>query len=551
MSLAWGLVMRGFYSTWISLAALTLSWALCASPTFAAQEPDLRHLSQTALDDFIRAMPKGGELHVHLGGLVPAAIALEWASEDGECIDLGKHAVRAPPCPDYGLARLDRMLPLAIARSGAWQHLRGWMATLTHNSPEVLLPASQALADHAFRQEMLDSLTVRPTQSGGQPEKFFSVFNRVELLNTRFDDQLALLMDERAREHAYYLEVSTPGILGEVMPAALQAAGWRNDLPAMKMALTKAGLEDFAARSIGWTDWLEAQTRQRLKCGMSGTHPGCAVEVRFLVQTDRNLPPAALFAQINAGVAVVQEDKRWVGLQMAGPEADPRALKAYRQDMAMLDFLTDHGRAVKETLHSGELALRDATPADRHFHVRLAVEEAGAARVGHAADIAGEDDADALAVEMAAKPVLVEINLSSNDAMLGLRGKAHPFGWLKAHGVPMALSTDDPGILDIDLSHEYARAVREQGANYADLKQMARNALAFSFLPGGGLWNDPGRYRIPATPCAVSLSQPLAPDSTCAAFLSASEKAAQQWRLEQDFVRFETSSLFASALGEH
>jgi hypothetical protein len=46
------------------------------------------------------------------------------------------------------------------------------------------------------------------------------------------------------------------------------------------------------------------------------------------------------------------------------------------------------------------------------------------------------------------------------------------------------------------------------------------------------------------------LRQHSAPDEGCAAFLSASEKAGQQWQLERDLVRFETSSLFVSTLGE-
>jgi len=55
--------------------------------------------------------------------------------------------------------------------------------------------------------------------------------------------------------------------------------------------------------------------------------------------------------------------------------------------------------------------------------------------------------------------VLVEINLTSNADILGISGKHHPFATYRSYGVPVALSTDDPGIERIDLTHEYVRAV--------------------------------------------------------------------------------------------
>ncbi|HMP61544.1 MAG TPA: adenosine deaminase, partial [Phenylobacterium sp.] len=88
-----------------------------------------------------------------------------------------------------------------------------------------------------------------------------------------------------------------------------------------------------------------------------------------------------------------------------------------------------------------------------------------------------ETGAEALAAEMAEKGVLVEINLPSNAVILELGPHNHPYGWLIARGVPTSFSTDDAGLLRIDLSHEYERA-HAYGATYVDLKRSARNALA-------------------------------------------------------------------------
>ena len=89
---------------------------------------------------------------------------------------------------------------------------------------------------------------------------------------------------------------------------------------------------------------------------------------------------------------------------------------------------------------------------------------------------------DGLLAEMRARPVVVEINLSSNDIILGVRGKDHPLPTYLAAGVPVVLSTDDAGVSRINLTNEYFRAARDYGLSYRTLKAIARNALTYSFL---------------------------------------------------------------------
>jgi adenosine deaminase len=117
---------------------------------------------------------------------------------------------------------------------------------------------------------------------------------------------------------------------------------------------------------------------------------------------------------------------------------------------------------------------------------------------------------------MADKGVLVEINLTSNDIILGIAGKHHPFQTYRKFGVPVALSTDDAGIERIDLTHEYARAVESYDLGYADLKEIVRNSLEYSFLPGQSLWDDKGGYARFVAACANDVAG-AAPSEGCAA----------------------------------
>jgi len=173
--------------------------------------------------------------------------------------------------------------------------------------------------------------------------------------------------------------------------------------------------------------------------------------------------------------------------------------------------------------------------------VRLAVEKGAAERIGHGVDVMYEDQPYDLLKEMAEKHVMVEINLSSNDLILRIAGDAHPFPLYRKYRVPVALSTDDEGVSRIDLTTEYVRAAETYKLSYADLKQMVRTGLEHSFLGGASLWSKRDDFARTANACAKDSLGAVKPSKACAAFLSANEKAKEQWELERRFRAFEDS----------
>jgi adenosine deaminase len=173
------------------------------------------------------------------------------------------------------------------------------------------------------------------------------------------------------------------------------------------------------------------------------------------------------------------------------------------------------------------------------FHIREAVELGHAERIGHGVDILYEDRAPDLLKEMAARHIDVEVNLSSNDGILGIKGGDHPLVAYMAAHVPFSLSTDDEGVSRIDLTHEYARAVQEQDLSYVDLKHSARDSLEHSFLLGESLWAAPDDYDHPKSACSATINPDSKPSDSCRQFLDANEKAAQQWELERRLAAFE------------
>ncbi len=103
---------------------------------------------------------------------------------------------------------------------------------------------------------------------------------------------------------------------------------------------------------------------------------------------------------------------------------------------------------------------------------------------------------------MRTQDVMVEICLTSNAILLGKNGQGHPLNTYLKHRVPTTLSTDDEGIFRIDITDEYVRAITVQKLPYQTLKNMVRNSLEHSFLPGASLWKIRSRYVEVTNACA-------------------------------------------------
>jgi hypothetical protein len=283
----------------------------------------------------------------------------------------------------------------------------------------------------------------------------------------------------------------------------------------------------------------EARARAELKCGTPDAEPGCSVTVRYIYQVLRGLPHEAVFAQMLLGFELASSDPHFVGLNLVMPEDWYVPIRDFNEHMAMLDYLHGVYPKVHISLHAGELAMGLVKPEDLTFHIRASVERGHAERIGHGVDVMLEKDPIGLIKEMAARNVLVEINLTSNDQILGVSGDDHPLPIYMKYGVPLAISTDDEGVARSDMTHEYLRAVDGYHLSYAELKRMTRQSLEHSFLPGQSLWVAVKPAFKPVTACAADLLGAEKPSAPCARFLAANERVREQWKLEKEFAEFE------------
>ena len=185
---------------------------------------------------------------------------------------------------------------------------------------------------------------------------------------------------------------------------------------------------------------------------------------------------------VGIGKVAVNAEPRVAGINLVQPEDDPVAVRDFSLQLSMLDFLHGLYPTVRIALHAGEIVEGLVPPEVLRFHIRDSIGLGHALRIGHGVDVMQETDPLALLREMAAKRILVEIALSSNDLILDVKGKKNPLGLYLQYGVPVALATDDLGVARSSHTREWVRAVEEQGVDYPTIKRMVRNSIEYAFV---------------------------------------------------------------------
>jgi len=508
---------------------------------------DAEGLGEPALYALLRDMPKGADLHMHLSGAVYAETFIRDAADDGMCVDPKTlNFLKSPVTGNNGAGKT----PSAC--------------------PKDAVSAASVFANQKLYDQLVNAFSMRsyfPTPGFSGHDQFFATFDRFDPNHDMGARHGGEWLDEvatrAAAQNEQYLEVmQTPSTATSASFRMGGQFGWPAappgatldplgdatgtsfaELSALRTKLLASGLRDEAAREQQELETNLTNRNRIERCGQPHADAACAVKIRWLYQVLRAFPPQVVFAQTLIGFEIANADPNVVGLNFVQPEDDILSMSEYNRQMHMLDYLHSVYPRVHISLHAGELALGLVPPNGLRFHIREAIDLGHAERIGHGVDVMQEKDGQYLPHMMAKRHVMVEINLTSNDVILGVKGEEHPLAAYLAAGTPVALSTDDEGVSRIDLTHEYVRAATEQHVGYLDLKAMARTSIEHSFLPGESLWVRRDIFTRVKSACAVhwwgARLGVKPPTQDCQAFLNSSEKAAAQWELERRFAVFE------------
>jgi adenosine deaminase len=471
--------------------------------------------SPPALWAFLLRMPKGADLHNHLSGAVYAESYIQWAGENGLCVDAVTMALSAPAA--------------------------GAQCDTKAGKP----PASNALRNGVLYRQMIDSWSMRNWQLSGQSghDHFFDAFVKFGPATwNQTGKMLAEVVARAARGRVLYLELMlTPDstATGVLSSQIGEKVGWDSNFESTLSKLKANGIDDAPARATENLRQVEAEKDRLLKCGTSQADPGCAVTIRYIAQVGRTAALGQVYAQMVTGFALANDPKsKVVALNLVQPEDALSAMQNFSMQMQMLQFLRPRYPLAHLTLHAGELVPGVVPPDGLTFHIRESVMIARADRIGHGVDIMHETEPYQLLKEMAGRNVMIEVCLSSNDLILGVKGAEHPLATYLKYGVPVALATDDEGVARSEISREFLKAAEEQGLGYAQLKMMARHSLQYSFISGGSLWDDARKF-VTVAQCRRDLAIMSLTSPGCRQYVEGSEKAKLQWKLEEQLREFE------------
>lgn len=413
---------------------------------------------------FTNMLPKGGDIHHHYSGAVYAETFLDWVGAQNYCIyrvdnpvlNIKKYQIETKPGQQKTGANSDCISAEMVRNDNDFYRglLKRW--------------SDKDYGNHYHEQPAPD-------------QQFFGTFGYFWPVATyKFNDGLKILKARAKAENIGYLEtmlIHTPSVKN----AAL------DDLNKLNPDSTPKQIESAlnkAYKFLSKDSETESNVSQFVKT-LEEAAKGIDDEnfkLRFQTYVTRNDSPSVTFSGLYSAFASTLRTPYLVGVNIVGPENGYVATRDYSLHMKMFAFLKKRFPNAKVSLHSGELVLGMVPPEDLKFHIREAVLVGGASRIGHGIDIAHETDAYKLLEIMKGRKIAVEINLTSNAFILGVKDEAHPVLLYSRYGVPFVISTDDAGVSRNNLSNEYLLYTSRYKPSYDTLKKVVYNSITYSFL---------------------------------------------------------------------
>ncbi|MGH8445622.1 MAG: adenosine deaminase family protein, partial [Solimonas sp.] len=193
------------------------------------------------------------------------------------------------------------------------------------------------------------------------------------------------------------------------------------------------------------------------------------VEVRFQSSILRFAPNAEAYLKTLYAFTAQHRDL-YVGINMVGREDNDKGYPL--RFLPTLRELRKQYPDIHLSIHAGEVD-------EPNFHIRDTL-LLGAERIGHGVNLLSDPETTVL---MRHGPYMIEINLISNLLLEYVKNfQQHPFPEYLRIGIPVALSTDDRGMWDSNLTDEYFVAVKEFNLSWEEIVAIGRNSLQYSFV---------------------------------------------------------------------
>jgi adenosine deaminase CECR1 len=430
---------RAAHSTLNQVLLLVL---LAYGSTVQAQPGDIaiwfetfkKSASDKELYQFLYGMPKGGDLHNHMSGAVRTEWFLELALAEAARGYVYYTRVRINNCRSYGTNEFGNspyLLLFLNLQESNWSKL-----------PECERQEFRKLQELSAEQREGWLNSMRLDQSHEGRDEFFQTHwqRMADIYANPYlaADTLVRNMQAFGAEGLLYIEPQVD-VQGYIRPDG--------------SAFTPEEVADIHRARLLDKDALATGVQVKLQLSLLRFTPNAEAELKWLYQ----------FAFDNRDL--------WVAVNMVGREDNDkghplRFLKTLRE-------LRQQYHSVKLSIHAGEVD-------EPNFHIRDTL-LLGADRIGHGVNLITDDDTMRL---MRHGPYMVEINLISNLLLEYVSDYSqHPFPEYLRTDIPVALSTDDRGMWDSNMTDEFFVAVKEFNLSWPEIVKLSRNSLSYSFAP--------------------------------------------------------------------
>ncbi|HEY5892582.1 MAG TPA: hypothetical protein VIT91_05065 [Chthoniobacterales bacterium] len=419
---------RARHSWWVFVVILATSAFAHAADFSVRFEEIKKSATKKELYQFLFALPKGGDLHNHLGGACPPDWWYAIATNPKVVGDNSFYTrVRIGDC---NLSDDASLILYRTIRKSTWDKL-----------PECEKSEYEPLAglNSEDIQKWKDSLRLDKSREG-RDEFFNVIWFRI---NEMFDD---------------------PHVMAEVIAENVKQFG-AEGLRYLETQYSADGYTDSAGTPIS-EDAVVQIVRERIA---QDDVKKSGVTIRFQKTILRFLPDSEKRLE-NAYAFVSAHRDLWVAVNMAGREDNDRGYP--------LRFLNTFREMRKKysgiglSIHAGEVD-------EPNSHVRDTL-LLGATRIGHGLNLITDPETMLL---MQDGRYLVEINLISNRLLEYFPDLTkHPFPEFLRTGIPVCLNTDDRGMWDSNMTDEYFTGVTTFNLTWSEIVQMGRNSLKYAFV---------------------------------------------------------------------
>jgi adenosine deaminase CECR1 len=392
---------------------------------------------------FLYAMPKGGDLHNHLTGAVRSEWFWDAAMAEEKRGYIYYTRVRIENCAPYGHNEFGpgkALLMFKDIQASAFEKLDACGKSEFKRLQDL---------DAREKQAWLDSMRLDQPYEG-RNEFFEAIWERINDL------------------------LENPYLICDILLRNMQAFGQEG----VVYLETQQGVQG-AVRSDGSPYSVDDVVAIYRRLLASPEAKATGVEVRFQNPLLRFTPDAEQRLRVLYAITDRYRDL-YVGVNMVGREDNDKGYPL--RFLPVLRELRRKYPDINLSIHAGEVD-------EPNYHVRDTL-LLGAQRIGHGVNLITDPET---MLRMRYGPYLVEINLISNLLLEYVSDYSqHPFPEYLRTGIPVALSTDDRGMWDSNMSDEFFVAVKEFNLSWEEIVKLGRNSLQYSFL------DEPTKQRLVA-----------------------------------------------------